>query len=196
MPELTAHTRQSRQKSRYQDQRVAKSYQALRNAFLELLKLHPMEQIAISAIAHKAGVTVPVFYRQFSSKEALLADIAGKEVQRLADHVRVVIVGKDRTGELRKLCRLVGKNRDMLALLFTQGATASLRVQFTRSFNAMSLDPRAFRADLPVAVASTFIAHGVFDVLAWWLDQAREPPVSVVVQAIDTLVLEPSLCRR
>ncbi|WP_395336730.1 TetR/AcrR family transcriptional regulator [Novosphingobium sp. BL-8H] len=183
------------QKSRSEDLRVAKSYHALRDAFLELLKSNPMEHISILGIARKARVTVPVFYRQFSSKEALLSEIADVEIGLVLDHVRLAIAEDDRTGPLLELCALVDEKREIWNLLLTGGAATSLRSEFCRSIAAMDIEARAFSCDLPRAMATTFLAHGVFDVLAWWLGQAQDHSHSSIADVLQSLVFEPATRR-
>ena len=180
------------QKCRFEDLRVAKSYHALSKAFLDLLKSSSLEQIAITGIADKAGVSVPVFYRQFASKEALLADIAGDETRFVLDHIRSAIVSSDNARALQDLCALIDGKRELWKLLLTQGAATSMRNEFTRLVSGMNLNPEMFRADMPPALAVTFVVHGVFDVLAWWLDQGPNYPVSTIVRALQDLVLGPA----
>jgi len=187
--------RRSAQKSRFQDFRVAKSYHALRSEFLDLLKSSTLENIAITGIADKAGVTVPVFYRQFAWKEALLEDIAGEETRLLLDHIRSAIGSADNAHELQALCALVNGKRDLWKLLLTKGAATSMRNEFTRSIIAMNLDAKTFCAGMPPALAATFVAHGVFDVLGGWLDQGPNSPVATIARVLQDPVLGPAVHR-
>lgn len=138
---------------------------------------------------------MPVFYRQFASKEALLEDIAGEELRLLLNHIRSAIVRADNAHELQALCALINGKRDLWKLLLTKGAATSMRNEFARSIIAMNLDAKTFCAGMPPVLAATFVAHGVFDILGWWLDQGPNSPASTIVRALQVLVLGPAVHR-
>ena len=69
--------------SRPNDARALRSQEALRNALLELVEDRPFDQVSIRDITNVAGVSYPVFFRRYASKEQLLEDIATEEVRRM-----------------------------------------------------------------------------------------------------------------
>ena len=80
---MTRSPPQRNRLARPHDPRALKSREALREGLLGLLETRAFEDLTIKDIAGAAGVSYPVFFRQFASKEDLLADIATSQVRAL-----------------------------------------------------------------------------------------------------------------
>ena len=65
------------------DRRIQRSLGALRTALLELLVEKSFEQISITELTARAGLSYTTFFRHFDSKEALLNDVAASLIQDL-----------------------------------------------------------------------------------------------------------------
>jgi AcrR family transcriptional regulator len=57
--------------------------QALRTALLTLIDQRLFDQITIRDITNAAGVSYPVFFRRYATKDDLLEDVAAEEVRAL-----------------------------------------------------------------------------------------------------------------
>ena len=177
--------------SRPHDRRAVKSREALREGLLELLESRSFEDITIKEITAAAGVSYPVFFRQFASKEELLADLAASEVHGLLALGQPLIDGARPKNTLLDMCHYVQRRRPLWKTLLTAGSASVMRSEFARiSAEIGNTEPRA-NPWLPVELASSFVAAGIFEILAWWLNQPEGYPVGNVVKILGALVARP-----
>lgn len=99
--------------SRPQDPRALKSRASLRDALLRLLDRRAFEQITIKELAAEAGVSYPVFFRQFAGTDELLADLAASEVRGLMALTRPIVDDAVATSNLEEMCRYVERRRSL-----------------------------------------------------------------------------------
>lgn len=174
--------------SRPYDARALRSRKALSTALLELIDERPFDQVSIRDITNKAGLSYPVFYRRYSSKEQLLEDIATEEVRRLLA-LTVPIFDTDQQKEsVSALCAYVSEHRQLWTRLLTGGAAAAMREEFKR----IALEIRSSREPanpwIPPDLAAAFVVSGLFEILAWWLSQPTDYPIGQVERLIELLI--------
>ena len=78
------------------DARVVRSREALREAMVELAAELPLDAITVRAIAARAGVGYATFFRHYSDKETLLADVAQQLTQEFLAQVAPLLINHDR----------------------------------------------------------------------------------------------------
>ena len=175
--------------SRPNDARALRSREALKTALLALIEESPFEQIAIRDITNRAGVSYPVFFRRYKSKESLLDDIAAEEVRRLLTLTMPIFTARQQKESLQALCGYVEEHRTLWTRLLTGGAGPIMRAEFMRIAKEVgSKEPRA-NPWLPTELAAAFVVSGLFEILAWWLRQPADSPVENVITFIDTLIV-------
>ena len=173
---------------RLNDARAVRSRSALRQALLELLEVRQFDQITIKEITERAGVSYPVFFRQFSDKEELLADVATEQVGALLDQAARAMNTKGEAA-LVSLCRYVEDRRKLWATLLTGGANAAMRSEFSRISNEISASRPRTNPDLPSDLVTELVTNAIFDILTWWLRQPDGYPIGNVVKLIDAFVV-------
>lgn len=181
-----AHTVRKRM-SRPTDARAMRSREALRAALLELIGSRPLDQIAIRDITAQAGVSYPVFFRRYASKEELLEDVATGEVRQLLSLSLPMFESEAEMESLWALCRYVDEHRALWTRLLTCGAAPAMRGEFLRI--AKQIGERS-DSWLPVDLAAPFVVGGLFEILAWWLGQPADYPMEKVVRIIDALIVK------
>jgi AcrR family transcriptional regulator len=170
--------------SKPHDARAVRSRLALREAVLGLVENKPFEQISVKEIVEAAGVTYPVFYRRYTNKDELWADVATDEVRRLLEHT--LELGTD-TG--LALCEFVAERRSLWSSLLASGASSVMRAEFARiSIEIAARGPRA-NPWLPPELAAPFVAGGIFEILSWWLRQPESYPIARVALFLELLVI-------
>lgn len=175
--------------SRPDDARAQRSRKALQTALLTLIAERPLEQISIRDITTQAGVSYPVFFRRYTSKEQLLEDIATDEVRRLFSLTRPLFETGAADEALRALCTYIDDHRSLWTRLLTGGAAPAMREEFRRTAKAMGETGKRSNPWLPVELAASFIVSGLFEILAWWMRQPADYPLENVVVIIDTLIV-------
>lgn len=186
MPETAEKSNRLR---RPHDQRVLKSRLALRAGLLRLLETRSLEQITIKEITQEAAVSYPVFFRQFTGKEELLADIATNEVRSLLERTYSTFDPESTSG--RQLCLYIDGHKSLWRSLLTTGAAPAMRTEFARISAEIGRAGHRANPWLPVELASAYVASGVFEVLSWWLGQPADYPVENVVKLLDALIIHP-----
>ncbi|PLK26754.1 TetR/AcrR family transcriptional regulator [Novosphingobium sp. TH158] len=189
-------SRASQRMSRPDDARALRSREALRAALLALLEERPFHEITIRDITGRAGVSYPVFFRRYGSKEDLLEDIAADQVRRLLETTYPAMVPGQPEASLAQLCGYVEQHRALWKSLLTTAAAGAMRAEFARiSQETGDTGPR-MNSWLPVSLASRFVASGLFEILAWWLAQDEDYPVANVITLLRELIVQPMLVPR
>lgn len=175
--------------SRPDDPRALRSREALRNALLRLVEERSFDQISIRDITARAGVSYPVFFRRYQTKEELLADIATEQVQQVLTLTIPIFNAQTQEKSLRALCGYIEDHRLLWTRLLTGGAGPAMREEFKRIARQFAdQQPRA-NPWLPTDLAAAFVVGGLFEVFSWWLSQPADYPVENVVRMIDVLVV-------
>lgn len=175
--------------SRPDDARALRSRKALHEALLALIEERPFEAISIRDITAQAGVSYPVFFRRYATKEQLLEDIATDEVRRLLSLTTPMFDADTGDSGLRTLCEYIADHRALWARLLTGGAAPVMREEFRRIAREMGETRERKNPWLPIELGPSFIASGLFEILAWWMGQPADYPIENVVKIIDTLIV-------
>lgn len=175
--------------SRPDDPRALRSREALRGALLSLIEEHPFEQISIRDITVRAGVSYPVFFRRYETKEELLADIAAGQVRQLLSLTVPIFNTHTQEESLRALCGYVEDHRLLWTRLLTGGAGPVMREEFRQIAKEIAYQQPRANPWLPIDLAAAFVATGLFEILAWWLGQPADYPFENIVKMIDTLIV-------
>jgi len=172
--------------SKPKDARALRSRTALRQALLELIEGKSFEQISIRDITATAGVSYPVFFRQFSSKEELLDDIAAEEIRTL-----LTLPNQGVREFSMTMCRHVQAHRTLWRTLLTGGAASIMREEFIRAAKATVVTRGRINPWMPMDLTPAVTVSGMFEILAWWLKQPEDHPIEHVCRLLEVLVFEP-----
>ena len=177
--------------TRPDDARAHRSIEALRTALLDLIEQKPLADISIREITDSAGVSYPTFFRRFSSKDALLEDIATNEVRHILSlGNNAISIGKTPQSG-KALCQYVQKHRQRWKTLLTGGAASAMREEFMRVAEEISREGPRANPWLPLDLAVPFSTSCIFEILTWWMRQPDDYPLNNVVKLMDVLVTEP-----
>lgn len=175
--------------SRPNDARALRSRGALREALLTLIQHKPLDQISIRDITMEAGVSYPVFFRRYAGKDELLEDIATAEVRALLSLTTPIFDSTTQDESLRALCCYVGEHRSLWTGLLTGGAAPAMQQEFKRIALEMAETRRHLNPWLPSDLGAAFVVTGIFEILAWWLNQPVDYPMENIVKLLDTLIV-------
>ncbi|MCB2076730.1 MAG: TetR/AcrR family transcriptional regulator [Novosphingobium sp.] len=180
-------------KSRPDDARARKSRAALRVALLQLVETEPFERISIRELCRTARVSHPTFYRNYESKEEILAEIAEEEVNRLWSGMLELVVFRDPEKSARAICNYVHRHRGIWKPLVTTSAATVLRDKYVELSVNLRQTRKVIHADFPIRMVSAVFAAGMIEILSWWLNQPEDYPVDNVVQFLSWLVVNPTI---
>src|SRR5213078_1050830 len=107
------------------DARVVRTREALREAMTALAAESPLEAITVRAIAARAGVGYATFFRHYTDKDALLAEVSELLISEfLQQH--------DRPAAARTLCQYVLDHLAIHKALIAGGAGETVRAEMLR----------------------------------------------------------------
>lgn len=181
--------------SRSSDPRSLRSRAALRQTLLLLVKEKPFEHISVREIALRAGITFPTFYRQFATKEALLADVAKDELSRMASLMSLRSDRDNAAVTAKAICEHVQKHRSLWTALLTAGAATVMKDEFVKLTEDWVGARERINPELPADMIAGFVVSAMFEILAWWLRQDGDYPIDLVTQYLELLVLTPATKR-
>lgn len=171
------------------DARSTRSQQALRQGLLQLMEQTPFEEITLRDIVDRAEVSYPTFYRHYAAKEDLLADLARDEITRF------MALPFARSGEGpspgERICDYIGPRRALWRTLLMGAAAPIMRAEFIRHGQEIAERGPRLNPRFPAEVMAGVTASGLFEIIAWWLRQGDDYPVSEVVQMLELLVINP-----
>ena len=137
--------------------------ECLADAYIELLKERPTRQITVTDIASRAGVGRTTYFRNFSSKEDMLAFKLVKLWERWAEEHALIERYNFYLDNARTFFEFNLSIRELLELIYKHGLQTSVYNAFYetmyRPFNANSLEIYRKR----------FYSYGIYGVLDEWI---------------------------
>lgn len=175
--------------------RATRTRPALLGALLALLEDKPFEQVTVREITAKAGVGYATFFRRYPDKEALLHDLAAREINQLLTMTLPLIHTVDTRASTQALCAYLWEHRKLWSALLTGGAAATLKDEFIRQAQQKAAEGPDPRSWLPGDLNVVFAVAATVEILAWWLKQDQPPTVHRMAEVLDRLVVTPSMAR-
>ncbi|MCE7798861.1 TetR/AcrR family transcriptional regulator; helix-turn-helix transcriptional regulator [Sphingobium sufflavum] len=176
--------------------RATRSLAALRAALLTLLESKQFDDITIKDIVTAADIGQATFYRHYSTKAALLEAVAATEIETFVG-MAVSILGS--TGEQSSavaLARYVHEHRTLWSALLSGGAAGAMREGFIRqvdqAYSGIDEKPDTW---VPRELGIVFSVTATVEIIAWWLRQPNDVPITRIAEILDGLAIQPTLVR-
>lgn len=175
------------------DRRVKRTHRLLQDALIGLTLEKGFEAITIREITDRADVGYATFFRHYSDKEALLADVLEAmkdEFQGLLAPYSMVS-DPEQTGTL--LFEYVEQNCDLCRVLLDSTDTMSL----LKPVHEIGMNDSALMSNLaeqrsvPVEVAISHLMSSLVMLLRWWLDHDMPYPPQRMGQIAAELIIRP-----
>lgn len=171
---------------------MVRSRTALRDSLLALLEEKPFDQITIREITVRAHVGYATFFRHYSTKDALLHDLAAHEIGELLGLAVPVLSTTGSRDSCLAMCAYINERRALWSALLTGGAAATLRDEFIQQARQLAAG-RQLQSWLPGDLSIIFPTGATIDLLAWWLGQDEHYSVEQIAEIMDRLVIAPTL---
>ena len=174
-----------------EDARAVRSREALRAALLSLLETHQLDQIAVRDIARQAGVGHATFYRHYTTKEALLDDVAADQIRRLVDLSVPLLDDVNSAAACNALCRYVFEHRKIWTTLLTGGAAGAMKEELLHIARDLAARRPPPAGQIPPDLAVVLTVSSIVELLAWWLRQDKPLPEEEVARILDQVIIAP-----
>lgn len=191
---LNQQTRDDAPESR--ERRTTRTRPALCAALLSLLEEQSFDQVTIRDITARAGIGYATFFRHYVDKEALLHDVALREIRQLLGLTLPILYTVDSRASTTALCAYLWEHRKLWSALLTGGAAATLKEEFVREAQRLAAEQQIFESWLPGDLNVVFSVSASIDILAWWLKQPHPPSIAQMAEIVDRLVVIPSISGR
>lgn len=173
--------------------RTTRTRAALFSALLALLRNKPLEQITVREITTKARVGYATFFRRYPDKEALLHDLAEREIKQLLTMTLPILYTVETRPSTQALCAYLWEHRDVWSVLLTGGGANVLKEEFVRQAQGVAARHPRQRTWLPGDLSVVFSVAATLEIFAWWLKQPKPPSVKQMSEIIDRLVVTPTM---
>ena len=172
------------------DARVVRTREALRQAMIDLAAKSEFDAITVRAIAARAGVGYATFFRHYTDKDALLADVADALTAAFLQQVQPLMLQEDRRGAARSLCAFVLEQLPICRALIAGRAGATVRAGMLRQ--TMETIGRTRPIDDPLLQMLVFhLTSSTLNLLAWWLRNLDKFDAETMAEIIDRTILTP-----
>jgi AcrR family transcriptional regulator len=174
------------------DARVLRTREALRQAMTELAAEHALDTITVRAIAARAGVGYATFFRHYTDKDALLAEVADILIREFLNQVRPLLMQHDRPAAARTLCHFVLDHLPIYQALIAGGSGVTVRDEMLRQTMTTMAQARQRRLEGPLDDFILFhVVSAILNQLAWWLRNLDTVDADTMAEIIDRTVLTP-----
>lgn len=175
------------------DARQVRTRGTLLDALLRLLEARPFDQVTVREIAKEAGIGYATFFRHYSSKDALLHDLATDEIAALLQQALPVFFSVDTRQSCITLFAYVDARRALWSALLTGGAAATLKHEFIVQAKRIADEASGVNGWLPDELRVVFAVSATVEIISWWLHQGPDFSIERIAEILDRLVVVPSI---
>jgi AcrR family transcriptional regulator len=151
----------------------------------------PFEELTVAAITARAGVGYATFFRHYSTREALLAEIADGLIGELLAVMSPLLQANDTGAAALTLARFVDARRPLCRALLV-GAGEAMRRDITARAIALGSTAKTSMPEwLPPDLGVIHSVAATLTILRWWLEEESRGDAAGIAVIIDKLVFEP-----
>jgi AcrR family transcriptional regulator len=174
------------------DARVVRTREALRQAMTELAAESPLDAITVRAIAARAGVGYATFFRHYTDKDALLAEVSELLIREFLLQVRPLMQQQDRPAAARSLCQYVLDHLAIHKALLAGGSGETVRAEMLSQAMKVMAASRTRKPDGPLDDLLLFhVVSTILNLLAWWLRNLDAVDAATMSEIVERTVLTP-----
>lgn len=178
--------------ARQADRRVVRTRRLLTDALIQLSLENGYESVTIRDITDRAGVGYATFFRHYSAKEALLADVLETFLEELTGLILAQVTDPVTTGRI--IFEHARRHRDLYLLLLDSRGSSDLlnRVhEVGRDGIARLARPRP-DSPVPFEIAANHIITSFMSLIAWWLENDTPYSAGEMGRICSELIMKPT----
>ena len=170
------------------DLRMIRTREALRDGLLTLLEQKPLEQIVVRDITAAARVGYATFYRHYSTKEALLDELAKNQVHQLVE-LTLPVMNTNSLAACIALLSYVNEHRALWTTLLTGGAAGTIKQEMLRVSREIAVTRSGIENWSVTELKVILVVSCMVEALAWWLSQPHPLAVEEVAKILDSTMV-------
>ncbi|WP_158568050.1 MULTISPECIES: TetR/AcrR family transcriptional regulator [unclassified Duganella] len=169
------------------DRRVLKTKAALRDAMLDLMAPRGWDEMTIQEICDRANVGRSTFYMHYQSKDDLLSE----GMNDLRDMIAAQTADVEQAGchFLPGLLEHMAQQRDVFRAAIGRRGGHGVARRF-RTMVCQLVEIELQRRRHPAAAhpwVARFVAGGIVEAMAWWVDAPEAPSIAAMQRELDAL---------
>lgn len=179
---------------RQADRRVVRTRRLLTDALIALSLEKGYESVTIRDITDQAGVGYATFFRHYSAKEALLADVLEAFLEELIDLILTDSTTVDPAATGRIIFDHARRHRDLYLLLLDSRGSSDLlnRVhEVGREGIARFVEPLP-DSPVPFEIAANHVITSFMSLIAWWLEHDAPYSTEEMGRIYSELIIKPT----
>jgi AcrR family transcriptional regulator len=174
------------------DKRISQTQRSLTNALIALTLEKGYDALTVRDISERAGIGYATFFRHFTDKDALLADVLERTLSEFLGLIQPVMNDPERTVTL--VFEHVKQSPDPVrVLLRTRNVSPLLSRIFAFSSQAMleTLTPNP-NSLIPPEIAAHHMIVSILELIEWWLEREMPYPPEHMGKIVNALIMQPT----
>ncbi|WP_323703177.1 TetR-like C-terminal domain-containing protein [Mammaliicoccus sp. Dog046] len=184
-----------------EDRRVRKSKNAIKKAFIELLKENRIEKITIQEISDLADVNRGTFYLNYEDKYALLDEMENEQIEKIRGMVDISKMALDQTSTasfiddfakkiIGKVITHIDDNIDFYKVILTLERKSKIENQFSvfvRNNLEFLIDEGEDVFGIPEEYYLSYITGSMISMIKYWVNDENRVSVDELVNYSATI---------
>jgi AcrR family transcriptional regulator len=174
------------------DRRINRTRRALTSALITLTLEKSYDSVTVRDISERADIGYATFFRHFSDKDALLAEVLEGTLQGFLELIQPVMNDPEHTATL--VFGHVKHNSDLVrVLLRTRNVSPLMPRIFAFSSQAMleTLSPNP-ESIIPPEIAAHHMIASFLELIEWWLEHDMPYPPERMGSIVNALIMQPT----
>jgi AcrR family transcriptional regulator len=174
------------------DPRVNRTRNALTNALIELTLEKGYDAVTVRDLSERASIGYATFFRHFSDKDALLADVLEGTLNDILELIQPVTNDPERTATL--VFDHVQQNADLVRVLLRTRNVSPLMPRIFQVASQSMLQTLTPKPDSPIPpeIAAHHMIASFVELIEWWLEQDMPYPPERMGRIVSTLIMLPT----
>lgn len=177
-----------------EDRRITRTRRLLTEALISLSLEKGYQAVTIRDITERAGVGYATFFRHYTAKEALLADVLEKFLEEVVDLVVQQAAETDPAASGRIIFEHAQKHSELYLLLMASRGSSDLldRVYEVATAGITRIAKPRSDAPVPFDVAVNHIIYSFLGLISWWLQNDMPYSPERMGQIYADLIMKPT----
>lgn len=172
----------------YSKEQKQLSQESLQIALFSLMKVKKFNEISVSELSKKAGISRMAFYRNYDSKEDVLGDYFDRSILPFYQFLNQ-IEDKQPTMISRSYFEYIDLHSELFEVIISSGSESLLISHFTHFVSKFYLDNVSsipFTGDY-ARYWNSFVSAGLYQMTIDWIKDQKKTPISLLAQVASKL---------
>jgi AcrR family transcriptional regulator len=174
------------------DRRINRTRRALTNALISLTLEKNYDLVTVRDLAERADIGYATFFRHFSDKDALLADVLEGTLTELLELIQPVTNDFERTATL--VFKYIAQHSEVIRVLLRTRNVSPLmpRIFSVGSQSILEHNTPDPQSQIPPEIAAHHMIASFVELIEWWLEHDMPYPPERMGVIVSSLIMLPT----